>query len=72
MESLFRHGRDILTLCGNFALEVVEKSSPPHLIIGSFIIYIVAAAPKFPEDILSRTLISGEDGNQSKKLELVV
>lgn len=41
---------------GTLVLRWQEKSSSQHLTIGSFITYIVAAAPEFPEDVFSRTL----------------
>lgn len=57
---------------GTLLLKWQEKSSSQHLTIGSFVTYIVAAAPKFSEVVFSRTLFSGEDEKQSKKLELLV
>lgn len=50
------NGIPVAGISCSFAFEVVGKSSSQHLVTGSFIAHVVAAALKFPKDIFSRKL----------------
>lgn len=55
----FPEGHNGIPMAGiscSSAFEVVGKSSSQHLVTGSFIAHVAAAALKFPKDIFSRTL----------------